>query len=639
VASRQGDASESFVHADGVLKRSALSIALKNAFFRTLYFLGLFQMHIVRVLSLALALGCIPARQALAQSPSVTFTDQGADWTPELRAEYYGRDQGSKMIPLGWLRALKQADGRPFLSDNLTRYGYLQNPANANGLPIGFTASGPAGTAVVGMTCSACHTRQIVAEGKAFRIDGGPAFADFQSLLSDLDVAVGNVVASDAAFASFASAVLASPSPDAEDVAALKQEVDAWYVRYHTLISTALPRHAWGPARLDAISMIFDRLTGLDLGPPPSLIIKDNIASADAPVRYPFLWNAPVQNLTQWSGFAANGNDLLALSRNLGEVFGVFGIFQPRKEGLVVNFLNNNSANFDGLDRNEQLVRQIGPPKWPWLIDANLAAQGKAIYQRPSDQGGCQECHGIKIVRSLTGTTWATPVQNVGTDTRQFGVLTRSAKTGALQGAFVPLLTQPLAETDLAINVLATSVVGSIAEHVLNFGVGRPEVMADAAAASPLAFPPSKLNGRLPPELRGLQGAFRIPGQALENNAAAAIVPGLGVGAVAKPSKGAYEARVLQGIWAAAPYLHNGSVPTLAELLKPSAERVQRFKVGQAYDTTNIGLSVDQAQFDYELETTDCSDLNSGNSRCGHEFGTNLSAAEKRALLEYLKTL
>jgi hypothetical protein len=213
-------------------------------------------MHIVRNLSLALVLRCLPAGQASAQTTSITFTDQGADWTPELRAEFYGRDQGSKMIPLAWLRALKQADGQPLLSDSLARLGYLQNPANANELPIGFTAFGPAGTAVVGMTCSACHTRQIVAEGKAFRIDGGPAFADFQSLLSDLDLAVGNVVASDAASAPFASAVLASPSPDPEDVAALKQEVDAWRLRYHTLISNALPPHAWGPARLDAISMI-----------------------------------------------------------------------------------------------------------------------------------------------------------------------------------------------------------------------------------------------------------------------------------------------------------------------------------------------------------------------------------------------
>jgi hypothetical protein len=108
----------------------------------------------------------------------------------------------------------------------------------------------------------------------------------------------------------------------------------------------------------------------------------------------------------------------------------------------------------------------------------------------------------------------------------------------------------------------------------------------------------------------------------------------------AAPQKGAYEARVMQGIWAAAPYLHNGSVPTLAELLKPASERVKKFKIGPAYDTTNIGLAEQQTQFNYELETTDCSDRNSGNSRCGHEFGTTqLNAAEKRALLEYLKTL
>ena len=95
----------------------------------------------------------------------------------------------------------------------------------------------------------------------------------------------------------------------------------------------------------------------------------------------------------------------------------------------------------------------------------------------------------------------------------------------------------------------------------------------------------------------------------------------------------------MQGIWAAAPYLHNGSVPTLAELLKPASERVKAFKVGPAYDTVNVGLAVEQTQFNYTLTTTDCSDRNSGNSRCGHEFGTQLSDQEKKALLEYLKTL
>jgi len=43
-----------------------------------------------------------------------------------------------------------------------------------------------------------------------------------------------------------------------------------------------------------------------------------------------------------------------------------------------------------------------------------------------------------------------------------------------------------------------------------------------------------------------------------------------------------FESRVLHGVWATAPYLHNGSVPTLWELLKPPAARVSSFKIGPA---------------------------------------------------------
>ena len=95
----------------------------------------------------------------------------------------------------------------------------------------------------------------------------------------------------------------------------------------------------------------------------------------------------------------------------------------------------------------------------------------------------------------------------------------------------------------------------------------------------------------------------------------------------------------MQGIWAAAPYLHNGSVPTLEDLLKPPAERPASFKIGPAYDRTKIGLAADQPQSNFTLQTTDCSNINSGHSRCGHEYGTWLSPEEKKALLEYLKIL
>ena len=127
--------------------------------------------------------------------------------------------------------------------------------------------------------------------------------------------------------------------------------------------------------------------------------------------------------------------------------------------------------------------------------------------------------------------------------------------------------------------------------------------------------------------MEGLKGAFQVA-EDLRN---------LG-GNLGNPAA-KYEAKVLEGVWAAAPYLHNGSVPTLTELLKPPSERVPSFKVGPAYDIVNVGLAADQAKFGYTLNTTDCSDKHSGNSRCGHDYGTQLKPEEKKALIEFLKTL
>ena len=102
-----------------------------------------------------------------------------------------------------------------------------------------------------------------------------------------------------------------------------------------------------------------------------------------------------------------------------------------------------------------------------------------------------------------------------------------------------------------------------------------------------------------------------------------------------------YAAPPLSGLWASAPYLHNGSVPTLAELLKPAAQRRPRFKVGVEYDLVAVGLAEAQpgAGVDAEVVTTGCENRDSGNSRCGHEYGTTLGKEEKEALLEYLKSL
>ena len=100
----------------------------------------------------------------------------------------------------------------------------------------------------------------------------------------------------------------------------------------------------------------------------------------------------------------------------------------------------------------------------------------------------------------------------------------------------------------------------------------------------------------------------------------------------------------LDGIWLRAPYLHNGSVPTLRDLLEPKANRPQTFYRGyDVYDQKKVGFASDVKEEKgrkYFLYDTD-EEKQPGNSNKGHEgkrFGTELSAAEKDALVEYLKT-
>ena len=72
----------------------------------------------------------------------------------------------------------------------------------------------------------------------------------------------------------------------------------------------------------------------------------------------------------------------------------------------------------------------------------------------------------------------------------------------------------------------------------------------------------------------------------------------------------------------------------------PAASERGRFLQGRSRPRpVNVGVAVQQSKFDYTLEATDCSDRNSGSSRCGQEFGTGWSAEEKKALIEYLKAL
>jgi len=101
----------------------------------------------------------------------------------------------------------------------------------------------------------------------------------------------------------------------------------------------------------------------------------------------------------------------------------------------------------------------------------------------------------------------------------------------------------------------------------------------------------------------------------------------------------AYEARVLHGIWATAPYLHNGSVPNLWELLLPPERRTASFMVGsKKYDADKVGYVTTESPFkDGTLVVG--SGAAPGNSNAGHDYTRDLNDDQRKALLEYLKQL
>jgi mono/diheme cytochrome c family protein len=122
--------------------------------------------------------------------------------------------------------------------------------------------------------------------------------------------------------------------------------------------------------------------------------------------------------------------------------------------------------------------------------------------------------------------------------------------------------------------------------------------------------------------------------------AANEVVSEMGIarkGLVEAPLTG-YVAPFLDGVWLRAPYLHNGSVPTLADLLMPPASRPERFWRGHdLYDPVRVGF-VCQGPAAERSGTLFETRLR-GNSSQGHAFGTALAPPDKAALLEYLKTL
>src|SRR5690606_41432788 len=127
---------------------------------------------------------------------------------------------------------------------------------------------------------------------------------------------------------------------------------------------------------------------------------------------------------------------------------------------------------------------------------------------------------------------------------------------------------------------------------------------------------------------------------------------------MSKPEKPGYIALQLDGVWLRAPYLHNGSVPTLRALLEPPQCRPTEFYRGyDVLDARNVGFVSQRCPLVDAPPAPGCPVMQvqegcmpedagwlfdtaeKGNGNGGHEYGTDLEPNDKDALVEYLKQL
>jgi hypothetical protein len=523
---------------------------------------------------------------------NLVYLDQG--WGPPETLWFYHADQGSVLMPYDTLVHLEQAGSeQPFIHpEHMTRFRFLnqhKTPNNPDKLPVGFARHKDQ----VGLTCAACHTTQINYRGTAIRIDGAPALADITGFLREVPPALAATLADDAKLARFAAAVPGGGKDDASREKARQSLTQTlrWFESYNTANHSSTTE---GFGRMDAIGRIINQAIRFTSDPKNSL-------EPNAPTSFPLLWDAPRHDYVQWTGFSPNSG-AGSLGRNSGEVVGVFAHVEVKNYKTAEEAKKGYPSSIEAheLVAMEESLRGLKSPQWPENIlppiDRTLAARGEQLYQ-----AHCVSCHAVinrddpnrSVVAMITG------IDIVGTDdTSARNLAEAKVPSGVLEGAIAPNGTKYGAQMG------ALSLVGDLATRI---------VSANPAAALK-AVSNAKRNGQ---EETTKQGNHTPRSDA---NPTADLL--------------AYKARPLNGAWASSPYLHNGSVPTLYELLLPAAQRPKTFAVGRwEFDPEKVGY-VSDGQVPFLFDTTA-----KGNSNRGHEYGVTLPDTDRWALVEYLKSL
>jgi hypothetical protein len=557
--------------------------------------------------SLILA-GCAPkppAPETSSSTPTPTVAWSQNGWSDAERTEYHHLTEGSELLPYVLLaNVVSVKTGKPFL-ESLARFGFIPDatsPANPHGLPVGLTTvhsrdKSLTGLEMVGFNCAACHVAEVSYRGKRLLIDGAPAMVNLQS--------------------------------------------------YQVEFKDSLDATLRDPAKVVALVIAMDR--DQQAGDTPASADTSSYASDPAAKTAGAVTAAPTAdaNFHSVSSQTADATDASAALK--GQTFAA----RFRRDVALLKarlaYLKNGKLLMDGTEpgpgridafgaaRNllfpKDAVKMQSPVSFPFIWDVPDTTQ--------------QRSGSDSIWIHYDGNTNSILERNIGQalgmgavfDPKTYESTLRIANlhrlevlTHKLQAPKWPAgLFGPIDETKRKAGEKIFN--DSCRDCHQNRLYALTEVGTDPARANSFGQP---VAGGVPfptavkPILDGLKArAFSDDGISTADQAAMDANP------VIWRATGQYLARPLTGVWATAPYLHNGSVPTLWHLLYPT-QRPAKFIVGnREYDPVKLGYSTGGNGWTFDASQP-------GNSNIGHagdKYGANLTDDQKAALLEYLKTI
>jgi hypothetical protein len=569
---------------------------------------------------------------------------------PQLKRQaVYHQDEGVRLFPYDWFLALEQSDSTELFAadDNLPRYGFLPDPVNAktnpDRLPVGFTKYDPKGSVEdefacdaansdsppprlpqLGMNCAACHTSELhythprTGSRSILRIDGGPSMQDNLSFMKALFTALRITLGREdnEKFRHFAHRVLKTPSHRGQTPAELRACVAKFLLdhqrrNFNEQYPATAPIQPFAPiSSFDAMFPLpwgFGRLDAFGRGGNTifAKLDPDNLRPAGAPVSIPPVWSTVYKyDKWQWTGAV----------RDLRARYIVQALALNAPVRLSGGPAGLFSTGFD-LKDVKQLADQyenVPPPVWPFDIfdDGLTKAERGRYFSRGRDlyQDRCAGCHVPKDTNGRLSLK-TIPVFEIGTD--------------------------PTAATSLYDRTVKTGILGPQQN-----GKGGPLTVETLPAVKVGEYLTTRIMEKHQWDARGNTWIARLE----------------------------YLARPHAGVWATAPFLHNGSIPNLYLLLSPKEERdaqARQFCLGNwEFDPRQVGFTLTRppcAAHEMLFDATLRGNWNTGHeyrndNRAGRKFsqeecealkkhaehgilGCELTRDDRLAIVEYLKTL